>query len=315
MELEKFDRQLRLMVLLATNRNMTVDEISKELNMGRRSIYRYIDTFRSMGFIIEKHSTKYRISNESPFFTDITKQIHFSKQEAACIAGLLNATLKETPELQALREKLAFLYDVNSLRARGIGDHNAENLATLYKAVKQERLVVLRGYESPASGAASDRVVEPYLFLPDTLEVRCYELATGMNKTFAIDRIGSVEILDLLWAHRAMHSEFYTDLFHFSGERRFRVRLLMGPVANGLLQAGFPEARKLVTLSDDGRYELDTLVCSYTGVGRFVLGVFDDVEVVDSPEFDAYLEERIRYMQEKMAAKRAAAAEPQAPEA
>lgn len=54
MELEKFDRQLRLMVMLASSRRYTVEEVSRELSMSRRSIYRYIDAFRSMGFIVHK---------------------------------------------------------------------------------------------------------------------------------------------------------------------------------------------------------------------------------------------------------------------
>ena len=57
MELEKFARQLRLMVMLTQNRVVTVEEISEALGMSKRSIYRYIDLFRSMGFIVIKQGT------------------------------------------------------------------------------------------------------------------------------------------------------------------------------------------------------------------------------------------------------------------
>lgn len=54
MELEKFSRQLRLLLLLVKNRKQTIDEVSAQLGMSRRSMYRYIDAFRKLGFIIKK---------------------------------------------------------------------------------------------------------------------------------------------------------------------------------------------------------------------------------------------------------------------
>lgn len=52
MELEKLGRQLRLMVLLTQNRTLSVEEIGQRLGMSRRSIYRYVDAFKNLGFII-----------------------------------------------------------------------------------------------------------------------------------------------------------------------------------------------------------------------------------------------------------------------
>ena len=54
MELEKLGRQLRLMVLLTQNRTLSVEEIGQRLGMSRRSIYRYVDAFKNLGFIIKK---------------------------------------------------------------------------------------------------------------------------------------------------------------------------------------------------------------------------------------------------------------------
>lgn len=68
MELEKFSRQLRLLLLLVKNRKQTIDEVSAQLGMSRRSMYRYIDAFRKLGFIIKKEGMVYRIDHESDFF-------------------------------------------------------------------------------------------------------------------------------------------------------------------------------------------------------------------------------------------------------
>jgi hypothetical protein len=50
--------------------------------------------------------------------------------------------------------------------------------------------------------------------------------------------------------------------------------------------------RDIVKEESDG-WVLDTLVSNYRGVGRFVLGLMDDVEVLESDEFKSYLRAKI----------------------
>ncbi|MBR1445526.1 MAG: transcriptional regulator, partial [Alloprevotella sp.] len=49
-------------------------------------------------------------------------------------------------------------------------------------------------------------------------------------------------------------------------------------------------------LQDDGRTLFETDVCSFLGIGRFVLGLLDDIEVVGSKEFRTYLAKRLDTM-------------------
>ena len=300
MELEKFDRQLRLMMLLAHNRAFSVEEIGEQLKMSKRSIYRYIDAFRTMGFIVEKEGTCYRLDHRSPFFEEITQHIHFTDDEAMTISQVLNAVYDNSPQVRHLRAKLSSLYDFNVLAKHGVDNHIARNLSTLFTAVQLERMVKLCRYSSPHSGKVSDRIVEPYLFLSENSEVRCYEIATGMNKTFKISRAQEVQIVDMFWAHKDKHKPFFTDLFHFSGEQQFTVKLLLGPLASSLLLEECPRAEDQLVLQNDGRYLLTTEVCSFKGIGRFVLGLFDDIEVVDSPDFQNYLNVRIKNLTQKI---------------
>ena len=294
MELEKFDRQLRLMLLLTHNHTMTVEDISEQLKMSKRSIYRYIDAFKQMGFIVEKVGSCYRIDHRSSFFSEITERIHFTDDEAITINQVLNAVYDNSPQVRHLRAKLSSLYNFNVLAKHGVDSHIAHNLSALFTAVQLERMVILCGYTSPNSGKVSDRLVEPYLFLSENSEVRCFELSSGMNKTFKISRAKEVRVLDMVWSHREQHMPFYTDLFHFSGEQRYPVNLLLGHLSSSLLLEECPGAEEQLELQDDGRYLLTTDVCSFKGVGRFVLGLFDDIEVVDSPDFQRYLNERIK---------------------
>lgn len=300
MDKERFDRQLRLLVLLTQDRDTDIDSLSRELQMSRRSIYRYIETFRELGFVVEKRGNRYRVSPSSPFFRRITERIHFTEDEALTINQVLNAVYDRSPQVRHLRQKLSSLYDFDVLARHGVDEHIARNLASLYDAVKLERVAVLRGYVSPSSGKVSDRMVEPYMFLSENSEVRCYELATGMNKTFKISRAERVDLLDMLWSHKEAHQPFYTDMFGFSGEQLFPVRLVLGALSARLLLEEVPSVASQLALLDDGRYRLHARVCSYKGVGRFVLGLCDDVEVESPRDFKDYLRARIRFLTQRI---------------
>ena len=300
MELDKFDRQLRLLLMLTQNRNLTVDDVSRQLSMSRRSIYRYIDSYKQMGFIVVKEGPRYHIDPESPFFKQITSYIHFTEDEAMTINQVLNSVYDNSPQVRHLREKLSSLYDYKVLSKHGVDEHIAQNLAALFEAVKTERMVVLRDYASPNSAQTSDRIVEPYLFVSENSEVRCYEIKTGQNKTFKLSRIRKVEPLDLLWSHKSEHAEFFTDLFHFSGEERFPVTLILGQLSMSLLVEEYPGASAMLKKQDDGRFLLQTEVCSYKGIGRFVMGLIDDIEIVDSPDFVEYLRGKVEDLTQKV---------------
>lgn len=302
MELEKFDkfdRQLRLMVMLTLNRAMSVEDISTELNMSRRSIYRYIETYRQLGFVVKKRNLRYSIDHESPFFQQITDRIHFSNEEGKLLTRLLDCVVDNSSEVRELRKKLYDLYSYEDLANTVKPNPSVKKLVSLFQAIQEERIAVIRQYAVPGSNEKKDFIVEPYLFFPECGEIRCFEVSTGVNKTFKIDRAEDIDVLDLLWANKAQHTPYYSDIFKCSGEQRFPIELRLGPSATNVLIEEFPAAEQYVTLNDDGSNKLAAEVCGYKGVGRFVLGVYDDVEVVGSDEFKAYIQARIRDLAQK----------------
>ena len=138
------------------------------------------------------------------------------------------------------------------------------------------------------------------MFLDHHDGIRCYELQSGENKTFKVSRIGRVEVLDLLWSHEEQHARVYTDLFRFSGEERRRVVLRLGRLACSLLKEECPQAVRSLQPDGADHWLLSTDVCSFQGVGRFVLGLFEDVEVLESPEFKLFLQEKIKDLTKKV---------------
>ena len=85
MDQPKIERLLRLMKLLTANTEYTVDDLAERLGMSRRTVYRYIDTFRDAGFVVRKSGACIRLDKESPHFREISQLVHFTEEEAVIL--------------------------------------------------------------------------------------------------------------------------------------------------------------------------------------------------------------------------------------
>ena len=289
-------RQLQLLRAMTKGGPQNVEGLASQMGANVRMIYRYFDQFREAGFNILKKGTAYSIDPHSPFYKDIVHDFRFNQNEALTMLRVLSSVVDRTPEVRHLREKLSSLHDTEALMGYGVDERVAENLSVLFTAITCEQMVCLRNYASPHSGKVSDRIVEPYVFLPGNSEVRCYEISTGENKTFKVSRAESVELIDLRWSHRDKHRASHTDIFHFSGEEVFPIALRLGQLSYSVLIEEHPYAEPYITAEPEGTYLLETDVCDFKGASRFVLGLYEDIEVVGSEEFRRYLQQKIAAM-------------------
>ena len=124
--------------------------------------------------------------------------------------------------------------------------------------------------------------------------MRCYELASGMNKTFKLARIGSVEVYDAPWIHSDKHKRVFTDMFGFTGEERYRIRLRMGQLSYNLMLEEYPISSGCFTPPADGRWLFQADLASYVGIGRFILGLYDDIEILGDVGLQAYVRQKIQ---------------------
>lgn len=293
MDQPKLERMLRLMKLMTGNVDYTVNDLAQRLGTTYRSIYRYIETFKDAGFVVQNRGRGvYKLGKESRYFKDISQLVHFTDEEAHIVNQLIEA-LDDTNMLkQNLRRKLTTIYDCTSMAQSIVRGKNASNVNMLLEAMTQQRRVVLHDYASSNTGVVRDRVVEPFGFTTNYVQVWCYEVESGQNKIFKTSRIGSVELLAEAWQAQDRHQEGHIDVFRMTGFEQHRVRIALGMMARNLLLEEYPLAERDIVREGD-RWILDTLVCNYRGVGRFVLGLMDDVEVLGSEEFKEFLRAKI----------------------
>ena len=136
MELGIFERQLRLMVLLTQNREYSLDELCRKLDMSRRTLYRYLELFRDIGFEVVKQGNVYRLDKSSPFFKEITQLVHFTEDEALTLRHVLDMASGTDVQVRHLRHKLERIYDFGILNAVEADPGQAEKLQQLYEAVR-----------------------------------------------------------------------------------------------------------------------------------------------------------------------------------
>ena len=294
MEQPKIERLLRLMKLMTGNVNYTINDLAERLDTSYRSIYRYIESFKDAGFVVQKlDGGVYKLSKESPHFKDISQLVHFNDEEAHIVNQLIEG-LDDTNMLkQNLRKKLCSVYNCTSMASSVVHGANASNVNRLVDAIERRSQVVLHGYASSHTGNRSDRVVEPFGFTTNYVQVWCYEPESGMNKLFKTSRIASVEVLDREWEYADKHHEGYIDIFRMTGFDQYRVRLKLGMLSRNLLIEEYPLAERDIMELDNSSWLLDTKVCNYRGIGRFVMGLMDDITIVDSPEFVEYIKAQI----------------------
>ncbi len=294
---DKLERELRLLLLLAENHNYTIEELCGKVGISRRNLYYYLEFFRDSGFKVEKRGAYYAIDRSSPFFDHLVSRISFTEEEAVLLRRMLDKAEHGNAIIANLKRKLKQFYDFDILADEQLREHAMQNIGSLYDAIKLQRQVVLKGYSSPHSQTVRDRFVEPFLLMNNNNEVRCYEPSSGMNKTFKVSRMQGVQVLDSEWAYADRHRRMYTDVFMFSGEELMPVELTLGPLSYNILREEYPQAMPSVADGGGGRRLLRLDVCSYAGIGRFVLGLYDDIRVLGGDGFKQYLKEKISRMQ------------------
>lgn len=289
MEQPKIERLLRLMKMMSGNTNFTVDELAERLGISYRSIYRYIDTFKESGFVVEKlHSNVYKLGKMPKSYVDLKRLIYFSEEEAYIINSLINS-LDNTNALKTnLLKKLSAVYNSTSIANYTCNKESALSIESLGEAIKDRKKVILKNYESGNSHKVSDRLVEPFEFTTNMIDVWCYDLEKKENKVFKISRIGEVRVLEEEWSEEEAHRKSITDCFRMSGFEQTPVKLEMGIMAKNLLLEEYPLAEKDLKKEGD-RWILETMVSDMAGVGRFVIGLAHDIKVIDSPELVEYI--------------------------
>ena len=259
------------------------------LAISRRSIFRYLDTLRIAGFAVAKKGTNiHKLLSMPKEGINLSNLIHFSEEEAYLLHNLIGALTSDCQVAINLENKLAALFDATSVTEIIGNKITGENIMRLRQAIDEKKQVTLVRYESGNTMSISDRLVEPIKFSSNYRDVYAYEVSTGMTKVFKISRISLVDVSLADWQHEDKHEKIETDCFRMAGKEDIPVTLKMTLKAKNLLIEEYPLASQYVTY-DGQNWWFKGNVKDLAGVGRFVIGLADQIELVESLRLKEYI--------------------------
>ena len=300
MDQPKIERLLRLMQYLSGNVYYTIDDLSEKLELSRRTIYRYIDTFKDAGFVVQKtNDGVYRMASTRNSNIDLSKIVYFSEEEAFLVNSLIDA-LDDTNVLKReLKLKLSAVYESTNIGKYTINKGASKTIGDLAAAIKNKRTVVLHQYSSSRSNRVKDYQVEPYSFTTNYMDIWAFDVNDMQNKTFKVARIGEVEVLEESWHNESAHQEEPTDSFRSHSNQAFHVKLKLTQVAKNRMVEEYPlTAREISQDNEDWYYEGE--VRSMEGIGRFVLGLPEQITILQGEEVLQYVKEKANYIIDNM---------------
>ena len=301
MDQPKIERLLNLIKYMTGPQYYTYEELYPKLGISRRSLFRYLDTFKAAGFTVTKvNGNVPRLVKTGRRGLDLDKLVYFSDEEAYLVNSLID-NLESTNNLKGnLKKKLAAVYDCTSLASyTGNGD-NSEKIESLEDAIYGKGKVWLRNYESGYSLKTKDYIVEPFGFTTNAIDLWAYDVEARLNKVFKISRIGAVEFIDEEWEFEDEHRMRPTDIFRMSGDEPMHIRLSMTSLAKNLLLEEYPLSAQFISeiepADDDPQstWLLETDIYSVFGAGRFVMGLPADVEIIEGDVLMDYVAEMVQ---------------------
>lgn len=286
----KITKLLRLLKLLTGNVSRTIDSLAKELGITPRTVYRYIETIREAGFVVNKlYGNVYAMGKVARGLSDFNKLIYFTEEEAYITARLIEGIDNNNVLKRDLQRKLACVYDSTSI-ANYIGNAaNADNVEALVDAIKHKKQVVLKQYESAHSNEAKDRLVEPIEFTANMIDIWAYDVENAAPRMFKVTRIHAVEETDTGWEFQAKHKVPKPDVFRMTGKINEKIVLQLNTRAKSLLVEEYPLAEKDLR-REDSKWILRTTIHSLEGAGRFVIGLAADIKILEGDALKKYIQ-------------------------
>lgn len=258
-----------------------------------RTFERYIEVLKDIGFQIVVEKGRFKMAGKSRFNIDHNDLIVFSTEEAGVIRdALINSGIRSPIKRDILVKLFALtdLYEIsNSLSKNKV----SRNINEIRRAIKDSRQVILKGYLSLNSDTQRNRLVEPIKFIHYFRYLAAFDVESLEVKHFKTDRFERAEILNQECKYRDRHILGDYDPFGMKGNRRLEIELLLSTRAAQLLREEFPGIEKDI-IQDGNQCKLQTTVYALEGIGRFAMGLADEIEVIKPQRLIDYLEKKVK---------------------
>lgn len=284
----KILRVLQLISLLQKEPAKSIRFMSGFIENTERTVYRYLDLIKELGFELERDQNKRYFIKGGLY--DETES--FTNEEVTLLRELLLSSGKQSKLKDTVLKKIYFKSEIAVHGNHVLKAHLGKIVQKLSLAIQQENKVILKSYHSANSQKISDRLVEPITFTDNYNCIIAYEVASGENKYFTIERITNVELLEAIQEFKHLHKYDKPDVFGFSelnGEK-FEVELRLSLLAYLILKEEYPLVEPFLTKEKNKEtYVLKCNINNPKAITRFILGLKEDIQVLGSKSFLNYI--------------------------
>jgi proteasome accessory factor C len=280
-------RVFQLINFLKARPSKSIKNIMQFLDTSERTVYRYLDMLKDLGFKVERdHSNRVWIS-----FSGNLDVFPFTPQEADFLEKLIKTTGKSNTLSESVLNKVYQSSELQVTSNLMFKAHLGQIVEQISIAIIEGRQLLIKSYTSANSQTVTDRIIEPMCFTDNYESVSAFEVKTKQNKYFNIERMGSVEVLDIPMKYESQHEFYKPDIFGFQGKSMNKeIEIQMSMRASLVLKEEYPMSIPYIKhIPDTDRYYFMAKVQSFQAPGRFILGFLEDVQVVGSKDFIRYI--------------------------
>jgi proteasome accessory factor C len=282
---------LRLFQIIAVLKagHWTIRQLAERFDTSERTIYRYINLLEEVDFLIEKDfDNRYFIITSD----DDPSQSQFSVEETRLMKQLIQSGTNDNPLRNLLLKKLSLNSELDRMPRLFLKARLGKFVEQLAEAIRDKKQVILKNYHSAHSNEIRDRLVEPIHFGDNYQSIMALDTTDKICKQFKLDRIGEVIAYNKAFAFEQLHQKNQTDIFGFTGDANTWVTLELTLRAYLLLREEYPLSLPFLSKQED-HYLFHGPVANFEGVGRFALGLVDEIKIKGPDPFIKFLKNKL----------------------
>jgi predicted DNA-binding transcriptional regulator YafY len=290
----KVFKMFRLVQLLSGGYPKTLQECIGFLEISHSSFYTYRNELLDIGFDVKQKDGKYWIDYKENTFDIFRKLMHFDEEDAYLLAIGIDKLEGNPVRIERLKDKLISFLNHQKAAEAYIKKEKPEIVHVIFNAIRDKKQIMLVNYSSGNSKTIKNRIVEPFEFKNDFSLLWAFDTEIKKNRQFKISRIETVEELPFEQEFLRLHKSQPVDVFRNTGSLDKRVEIKLDLMAKNLLIEEYPLTEKHIISLSKTTFMFSAPIAKYEGPARFVLGVFDHVEILQDNGFKEFLSQKLK---------------------
>ncbi len=287
---------LRLFQIIAVLKNgrWSIKSLAQRFDTSERTIYRYVKLLEEVELLIDKDfEGRYFIHSSE----DEPGSAEFTLDEMKLIKKLIQTEVDNNPLKDLLLKKLSLNSELDQVPRIIVKARRGKIAEQLAQAMRDKRQIILKNYHSANSKQIADRLIEPIEFGDNYQTILALDCKDKSNKQFKLDRIGEALQTAEGFKHARLHQKSTSDIFGMTGKDTTWITLHLKTRAYLLLREDHPLSIPYCEKGKNEFYIFHGPVHNFNGIGRFVMGLLDEVTVVQPQAFVNHIKKKLKDQQ------------------